>query len=202
MQTFPFKKIHLKLSSGKWRPFCVVLNVLNWKAASLNCRWSRGMDEHKFSHIIHGSCNGAPTPAKSPDDIIKWKHFPCYWLLVPGIQRPPVNSPHKGQGRGALMFSLICAWINGWVNNREAGDLTRHHAHYVVSVMNEIVSPWISMPATQQTMTQGVFPGRISFNDVMTVKDQDWLTYIYMRRTDINHHIRPLKHICIHGSKT
>ena len=36
--------------------------------------------------------------------------------------RPPVNSPHKGQWRGALMFSLICVWINGWVNNREAGD--------------------------------------------------------------------------------
>ena len=30
--------------------------------------------------------------------------------------------PHKGQWRGALMFSLISAWINSWVNNREAGD--------------------------------------------------------------------------------
>ena len=35
----------------------------------------------------------------------------------------PVNSPHKGQWRGALMFSLICVCINNWVNNREAGDL-------------------------------------------------------------------------------
>ena len=35
------------------------------------------------------------------------------------------NSPHKGQWCGALMFSLICVWINGWVNNREAGDLRR-----------------------------------------------------------------------------
>ena len=40
-----------------------------------------------------------------------------------------------GQWRGALMFSLICAWINGWVNNREAGDLRRHRAHYDVTVM-------------------------------------------------------------------
>ena len=56
------------------------------------------------------------------DDVIKWKHFPRYWP-VRGIHRSPVNSPHKGQWRGALMFSLICAWINGWVNNREAGDL-------------------------------------------------------------------------------
>ena len=37
---------------------------------------------------------------------------------------------HKGQWRGALMFSLIRAWINGQVNNREAGDLWRHRTHY------------------------------------------------------------------------
>ena len=39
------------------------------------------------------------------------------------------NSPHKGQWRRrrALMFSLICVWINGWLNNREAGDLRRYH---------------------------------------------------------------------------
>ena len=68
-------------------------------------------------------------------DVIKWKHFPRYWPFVRGIHRSPVNSPHKGQWRGALMFSLICAWINCWVNNREAGDLRRYRAHYDVTVM-------------------------------------------------------------------
>ena len=43
------------------------------------------------------------------DDVIKWEHFPRYWPFVRGIHRWPVNSPHKGQWRGALMFSLICA---------------------------------------------------------------------------------------------
>ena len=52
-----------------------------------------------------------------------------------GIHRSPVNSPHKGQWRGALIFSLIRAWINGWLNNREAGDLRRDLAHYDVTVM-------------------------------------------------------------------
>ena len=47
----------------------------------------------------------------------------------------PGDFPHKGQWRGALMFSLICAWINDWVNNREAGDLRRHRGHYDVNVM-------------------------------------------------------------------
>ena len=40
-----------------------------------------------------------------------------------------------GQWRGALMFSLICARINDWVNNREAGDLRRYRCHYDVNVM-------------------------------------------------------------------
>ena len=47
----------------------------------------------------------------------------------------PVNSLHKGQWGGALMFSLICVWINGWVNNPEAGDLRCYRAHYDVTVM-------------------------------------------------------------------
>ena len=51
------------------------------------------------------------------------------------IHRSPVNSPHKGQWRGALMFSLICVRINDWVHNRESGDLIRYRAHYDVIVM-------------------------------------------------------------------
>ena len=70
------------------------------------------------------------------DDVIKWKHFPRYWPFVRGIHRSPVNSPHKGQWRGALMFTLICARINDWVNNREAGDLRRYRTHYDVIVMS------------------------------------------------------------------
>ena len=46
------------------------------------------------------------------------------------------NSPvTEGQWHGALMLSLIWAWMNGWVNNREAGDFRQHRAHYDVTVM-------------------------------------------------------------------
>ena len=69
------------------------------------------------------------------DDVIKWTHFPRNWPFVQEIHRSPVNFPHKGQWRGPLMFSLIYAWINDWVNNREAGDLRRQHGHYDVIVM-------------------------------------------------------------------
>ena len=69
------------------------------------------------------------------DDVIKWNHFPRYWPYVRGIHRSPENSPHKGQWRGVLMFSLIWAWINGWVNNRAAGDLRRHRVHCHVTAL-------------------------------------------------------------------
>ena len=69
------------------------------------------------------------------NEVIKWKHFQRYWPFVRRIHRSPVNSPHKGQWRGALMFSLIWAWINSWANNREAGDLRRYSTHYDVTVM-------------------------------------------------------------------
>ena len=67
------------------------------------------------------------------DDVIKWKHFPRNWPFVRGIHLSPVNSPHKGQWRGALMFSLICAlnkrlskqsW--GWWFETPSGLLWRH----------------------------------------------------------------------------
>ena len=64
------------------------------------------------------------TPPRIYDDVMKWKHFPRNWPLL-----------------GDLMFSLICAWINGWVNNRGTGDLRRHRAHYYVTAMYHILRP-------------------------------------------------------------
>ena len=58
------------------------------------------------------------------DDVIKWKYFPRYWPFVRGIHRSPVNSPHKGQWRGALMFFL--------------SYLRRIRAHYTVTVMRHV----------------------------------------------------------------
>ena len=88
--------------------------------------------------IFRQSCNYNPCYSiiyGHRDDVIKRKHFPRYWPFVRGIPRSPVNSPYKGQWRGALMFSLICNWGNSWANNGDAGDLRRHRAHYDVIVM-------------------------------------------------------------------
>ena len=67
------------------------------------------------------------------DDVIKWNHFQRYWPYVWGIHQSPVNSPHKGQWRGALIYSLRCAlnkqlskqsW--GWWSETPSRSLWRH----------------------------------------------------------------------------
>ena len=112
----------------KWRLECMYLKF----------RWDLTQIIEKY--IIDRIC--FISIRKFHDDVIKWKHFPRYWPFVWGIHRWPVNSPHKGQWRGALTFSLICAWINGSVNNGEAGDLRRYRSHYDAPVMFNHVFVW------------------------------------------------------------
>ena len=113
--------------SSSWPAFQQVMSVGN----TYRCPNA----EEPTLHCIE---NDTPTPAITctHDDVIKWKHFPRYWPFVRGIHRSPMNSPHKGQWRGALMFSLNCARTNGWANNGEVGDLRRYRAHYHVIVMS------------------------------------------------------------------
>ena len=73
------------------------------------------------------------------------------------IHRSPVNSPHKGQWRGALMFPLIWVWINGWVNNREAGDLRSYRAHYDVTVMIIKITSDINRSLMRHQFTWNIF---------------------------------------------
>ena len=96
----------------------------------VRCNWCGCRD----CHVASGERNSQ----YEHDDVIKWNYFPRYWPFVREIHWSPVNSPHKGQWRGALMSSLICSWINGWVNNGDAGDLRRHRTHYDVTVIDII----------------------------------------------------------------
>ena len=97
-----------------------------------------------FDHCLSSSLQ---VGKREHNDVIKWKHFPHYWPFVRGIHRSPVNPPHNGQWRRALMFSLIRDWINGWVNNPEAGDLIRHCVHYDVTVV-EMGNCYLPTPGT------------------------------------------------------
>ena len=80
-----------------------------------------------------------------------------------GIYRSPANSPHKGQWRGALMFSLICAWTNSWTNKGDAGDLRGHRTHDDVTVtyLNYSHSVRHCCPAQMYNTVQGQLPVEI-----------------------------------------
>ena len=91
---------------------CMLRAEYNWHPW-----WRRQMET--FFALLDICAGDSPVPVNSPHKC-----------------PVPVNSPHKCQWRGALMFSLICVWIIGWVSYREAGDLRRYPAHSAVTVMH------------------------------------------------------------------
>ena len=122
------------------------------------------------------------------DDVIIWKHFPRYWSFVMmtssygNIFRvtghlcrefTPVNSPHKGRWRRALMFSLICVWINCWLNNGEAGDSRRYRVHYDVTIMVK----WIHR-SPMDSLHIGQWRGAFMFS-LMCAWTNDWANSLY-----------------------
>ena len=128
----------------------VIQRVGAWNALWINGKYNAFYVQNHItpSTVVITSLLVRDKPLRAPASVKRvywhswWRHqMPRDWPFVRGIprspanSRSPVNSPHKGQWREALMFYLICAWMDGWVNNGEAGDLRRHRAHYDVTVM-------------------------------------------------------------------
>ena len=114
------------------------------------------------------------------DDVIKWKHFPRYWpSVVQGIHRSPVDSPHKGQCRGVLMFSLICTRTNGWVNNRDAGGLRRHRPHYDVIVMDSHRSTTTGTSRVGHLLTRTIMNKQWSLHETNPCKRKEPQTHSF-----------------------
>ena len=127
------------------------------------------------------------------DDVIKWKHFPRYWPVVWGIHRSPVNPPHKGQWRGALMFPLIWAWTNSSVNNREAIQI-KYGLPYCVTCpsMGQV---------TQHNMAMEIYK-------ILNGMDPKYLSALFSKAStpydlrDDNKLIQPLKRTTTYGIKS
>ena len=123
---------------SKAKTVCIFLGIcMTWFCYQLITKPGNKPVSHSWSDTYDSVrsiwCNFKS--AEAHDDVIQGKHFPRYLTFVRRFHRSPVNSPHKGQWCGALVFSLIFTSINRYVNNREAGDLRRHRAHYDVTVL-------------------------------------------------------------------
>ena len=122
--SFSFKKMHMKNAVWKMaailpRPQCVKAEWNDYFSREVVAMTIEAIPVLAVVVIFDSLCVSSPW----------WRHqmeiFSASWTG----HLCGENSPHKGQWRGALMSSLICDWMNDWVNNREAGDLRRHRGH-------------------------------------------------------------------------
>ena len=119
------------------------VNYCDWCYAEFNykpCPWEitnfTNNPSSTYDFWIGITGNGGLDEVRTPTSFLLswWRHHmeALSALLAMCAGNSPVTGeyPQKGQRRGALLFSLICDWINAFVNTREAGDLRRHPAHY------------------------------------------------------------------------
>ena len=103
---------------------------------------------------------------------------------VTGVTGP---GEFPAQRPGALMFSLTCARINDWVNNREASDLRRYRGHYDVIVMRRpsrthchkpfwFGNSWY-LPLVKRAYSNWLW--KLSSMTALTETCQNCLTYIF-----------------------
>ena len=130
------------------------LSICGYACLWLNLIIHRKFITNLFHLVFRTGTEGSESECNCVSIFLQswWRHqiepFSVLLALCTGIHWSPVNSPHKGQWRGSLMFSLICVWTNGWANNRDAGDLRRHRVHYgviVIFLFNKLCIQWFSM---------------------------------------------------------
>ena len=140
-------KLHWNLNRNRPTKLFIHENALENVACEMTAIFSRGLewvkgigfDRQQLSKLL-SRVTAKPKLVLYIDSEtlnIWWRHlletFSALLALCAGTSAVTKNSPHKGQWRGAVMFSLICAWTNGWVN---ASDFRRHRGHYDVTLTN------------------------------------------------------------------
>ena len=165
------KQLPLNPCQGTGSVFIYTRNShLLWKViVQPKLPWIRFISSH------HNICLDLPIAQAETPHRAWWRHqmetFSALLALCAGNSPVPVNSPRKGHWRGALMFSLICAWINDWVNNHEVGDLRRHRGHYDVHVMgrDSLIHYWYSHSQQARILSQSRYGLMTSFNTIRPV---------------------------------
>ena len=106
------------------------------------CKLTHNIEQNIYMCLL-GKLQRTSFLAKWPCDIRKhdWTHSFIFMKLYPRCLLKYVPEfigsrwIPRSKASDVLMFSLICAWINDWVNNREAGDLRCNRVNYDVIVM-------------------------------------------------------------------
>ena len=121
-----------------------------------------------------------------------WRHqmetFSPLLALCAGNSLVPGEFPAQRPVMETLMFSLICVWINDWINNREAADLRCYDAHYDVIVMvRSCLFRWISRLAVSSMPNVVTF---LIFDvDLLLNIARDWSAKSYVMMTSSNGNI-------------
>ena len=116
---------------------CNELNIWISRFISEHPRWRHHANGMETLFALQTLCEDVPSGFPSQN---------IFRVTIPflgRIHRSPMDSLHKGQWRRALMFPLMCAWTISWGNNRDAGDLRRHRAHFDVTIITcHVHRPW------------------------------------------------------------
>ena len=106
IQTFSFKKMHLKMLSAKWRPFCFGLNVLmyshhlkwcwhsvNW-TISKTLQWNSYQNNKKLEQLER---------LRSEDTPRRLNDYPHYWVMLDPPSQNKVEWPWRYRSRSKVM---------------------------------------------------------------------------------------------------
>ena len=145
-------------------------------------------------NVLQATCNGRCICC-----MMTSSNKTIFRLLALCAENSPVTGefPSNGQWRGALMF--WSAWINGWVNNREAGDLKRHRAHYDVDVTCYWCAQWGTTVNILNNCIFALIDRQISI--LKCAFRFPTILFTDLKKTEDNKTIRTIYWCCIHISE-
>ena len=119
----------------KWKVVVVNTNTFRIKKLTLWKEWSNYLWTGPRGVVYFGTYLPNLVRWTMPcitrhDDVMTWEGFPHYWPFSWWRHQMETISASLAICAGNSWFALICARINGWANNREAGDLRRRCTNY------------------------------------------------------------------------
>ena len=139
---------HEGVYGGAWADSRLIMMITKSSVNRRTFKWCCWRNKLYLCKLWKGALNchdilyhGVPCRELCISQKTWWRHqmetFSA--LLALCARNSPVTGDFPSQGpvtRSFDVFSLICAWINAWVNKREVDDLSRHRAHYDITLIS------------------------------------------------------------------